>query len=85
MGHVATWVSPPPSLTLTAYASDKGWGYQSLRGHQGQGSWSPSESIWHFNTKELATVWKDLDSENDLRHGAITVLTHSTTVVHCLN
>ena len=85
LAHTATWTSPAPFLTLTTDASDTGWGYQSSRGHQGQGTWTPSESAWHINLKELATVWKALELEEDLREGSITVLSDSTTVVHCIN
>ena len=57
LGHTTTWVKPPPSLTLTTDALDTGWRYQSSRGHRDQGSWTPSDSTWHINTKDLATVW----------------------------
>ena len=85
LSHTATWTTPTPYLTLTTDASDTGWGYQSSRGHQGQGTWLPSERSYHINTKELATVWKALELEDDLRDGAITVLSDNTTVVCCLN
>ena len=44
LDHSASWTSPTPFLTLTTDASDKGWGYQSSQGHQGQGTWLPSEA-----------------------------------------
>ena len=85
LSHTAAWTAPAPFLTLTTDASDRGWGYQSSRGHQGQGTWLTSEATHHINSKELATVWKALELEEDLREGTISVLTDSTTVVHCLN
>ena len=83
--HTSSWTTQPPFLTLTTDASNTGWGYQSSRGHQGQGTWLPHESRWHINAKELVTVWKALEAEDDLRDGTIEVMTDNTAVVHCLN
>ena len=85
LSYSASWINPAPFLTLTTDASNAGWGYQSSLGHQGQGTWLPSETAWHINSKELATVWKALEAEDDLRDGTVALLTDSTTAVHCLN
>ena len=85
LSYSTKWTVAPPFLSLTTDASNGGWGYQSSQGHQGQGTWLPSEARWHINAKELATVWKALEAEHDLRDGTITVMSDSTTVVHCIN
>ena len=82
--HKAPWTDSPPFLDLTTDASNKGWGYQSSRGHQGQGQWPPSMKALHINVKELMTVWLALQQEPNIKEGVIMVLSDNTTTVQCI-
>ena len=73
-------------MILTTDASSLGWGYQTIQGHQGKGTWfSRVRTSQQLQFVRIAVHTTSTTKELSLRDCVFQFLTDNNSVVYCLN
>ncbi|KAK3896198.1 hypothetical protein Pcinc_000120 [Petrolisthes cinctipes] len=76
--------TPVPSLVVTTDASSTGWGLQLSEGSQAQGLWTPTQSAFQINAKELIVALLFLQRFPKIQNTPILFRMDNQVAVQCI-